>query len=96
MKLLQKKGISPESSVLGGVSLPVFPQWEVKSIITSGSSRVATVNDHIVKAGDFLGEEMIMEIRQDSVVLGRKGKRRVLRQRQPSVLIKVEVRKWKN
>ena len=87
---LRKKETSPTSGV---VSLPLFLQWEVKSIFTSGSSRVATVNDHIVKVGDFLGEEMILEIREDSVVLGGKGRRRVLRQRQPSVLIKVEERR---
>ena len=90
MNSLQKKGHSTVPSASAVISLPVFPQWEVKSIFTSGSSRVATVNDHIVKAGDFLGEEMVLEIKEDSVVLGSKGKRRVLRQRQPSVLIKVE------
>jgi len=90
MNSLRKKETSPTSGV---VSLPLFPQWEVKSIFTSGSSRVATVNDHIVKVGDFLGEEMVLEIREDSVVLGSKGKRRVLRQRQPSIPIKVEERR---
>lgn len=97
MNSLQKKGTSTVPSAVpsapGVISLPVFPQWEVKSIFTSGSSRVATVNDHIVKVGDFLGEEMIMEIREDSVVLGSKGKGRVLRQRQSSILIKVEERR---
>jgi hypothetical protein len=93
MNSLRKKGTSTVPSASAVISLPVFPQWEVKSIFTSGSSRVATVNDHIVKVGDFLGEEMVLEIKEDSVVLGSKGKRRVLRQRQPSVLIKVEERR---
>ena len=93
MNSLQKKGASTVPSASGVISLPVFPQWEVKSIFTSGSSRIATVNDHIVKVGDFLGEEMILEIREDSVVLGSKGKGRVLRQRQSSILIKVEERR---
>ncbi len=93
MNSLQKKGTSTVPSAPGVISLPVFPHWEVKSIFTSGSSRVATVNDHIVKVGDFLGEEMILEIREDSVVLGSKGKGRVLRQRQSSILIKVEERR---
>ena len=88
---LRKKETLPTPPTSGIIS--PFPQWEVKSIFTSGSSRVATVNDHIVKVGDFLGEEMILEIREDSVVLGGKGRRRVLRQRQPSVLIKVEERR---
>lgn len=90
MNSLRKKEAPTTSSASEVILLPVFPQWEVKSILTSGSSGVATVNDHIVKAGDFLGEEMILEIKEGSVVLGSKGKRRVLRQRQPSVLIKVE------
>lgn len=90
---LRKKEVPTTPSASGVISLPVFPQWEVKSIVTSGSSRVATVNDHIVKVGDFLGEERVLEIKEDSVVLGSKGKRRVLRQRLSSVLIKVEERR---
>jgi len=92
MNSLRKKETLPTSPT--SMIISPFPQWEVKSILTSGSGRVATVNDHIVKVGDFLGEERVLEINEDSVVLGSKGKRRLLRQRQPSIPIKVEEERW--
>ena len=69
---------------------PGFPHWEVKSILISGSSKIATINEHIVTVGDFLGEERVLEINEDSVVLGRDGKRRVIKPRQPSIHIGVK------
>jgi len=65
----------------------LLPRWEVKAILISGSSRVVTINDRIMTVGDFLNEERILEINEDSVVLGKNGKRRVLKQRQPSIPI---------
>jgi hypothetical protein len=85
IRSLQKKETTPMPS-----TSPVFPQWEVKSILISGSSKVATVNDHIVTVGDFLGEEKVLEINEDSVVLSRDGKRRVIKQKQPSIHIGVK------
>ncbi len=49
------------------------------------TAEIEKVTDHY--------DTVILEIREDSVVLGSKGKGRVLRQRQSSILIKVEERR---
>ena len=85
IRSLQKK----ETISMPSIS-PRCPHWEVKSILISGSSKIATINEHIVTVGDFLGEEKVLEINEDSVVLGRDGKRRVIKPRQPSIHIRVK------
>lgn len=82
---LQKK--EPPPPIPETVAPPV---WEVKSILISGSSRVATINDSIVTVGDFVGEERVLEIQEDRVVLGREGKKWVIRVKQPAIPIEME------
>lgn len=82
---LRKKKAPPPSHV--STKAPV-PQWEVKSIMISGSNKVAIINDHIVAVGDFLGGEKVLAINRDSVVLGGKRGKTVIKLKQPSVSIR--------
>jgi len=84
---LQKK----ETSLLSTISkkLPLT-QWEVKSIVISGSDKVAVINDYILTVGDYIGDEKVLEINQASVVLGGKKGKTVIKLKQPSISIRTD------
>lgn len=63
------------------------PTFTVSAIILQGARRVATINNQIVTVGDFLGEEKVLEIKADRVVLGSKGKKREIPIRQSPISI---------
>lgn len=59
----------------------------VSAIILQGTRRVATVNNQIVMVGDVMGEERVLDIKVDRVVLERNGRRREILLRQSSIPI---------
>lgn len=85
ISLLQKKG-----ALLPDPRKILLPTWEVQAVLISNSSKVVIVNDHILTIGDFLGDERILEIKEDGIVLGKNGKKRVIKQRQPFIPIEVK------
>jgi hypothetical protein len=63
------------------VSAPVqppapLPSYTVKTILIAGTEKVATLDGRLVGEGDVIGEERVVEIRADAVVLERAGQRR--------------------
>ncbi len=84
---LQKKEGVPEPSK--PVSKPIISKaWEVKSIMITDTGRVATINNHIVTVGDFVGEVEVLEINEESVIMGRGERKWFVTPMQPSVYIK--------
>ena len=57
---------------------PPLPAYTLKLVLTVGSERMATIGDQVVKVGDRLGEERVVDILPDAVVLARGGERRRL------------------
>jgi hypothetical protein len=55
-----------------------LPSYTVKTILISGTEKVATLDGRLVSEGDAIGEERVVEIRPDAVVLERAGQRRRL------------------
>lgn len=53
-----------------------LPAYTVKTIMISGGDKVASVGGRLVSEGDTIGEERVVEIRPDVVVLERAGERR--------------------
>ncbi len=86
---LQKKEVEPEQEPSKPVSKPIISKaWEVKSIMITDSSRVAIINNHIVTVGDFVGEVEVLEINEESVIMGIGERKWFVMPRQPSVFIK--------
>lgn len=53
-----------------------LPSYTVKAILISGAGKVATLNGQLVSEGEPIGEERVVEIRPDAVILERAGQRR--------------------
>ncbi|MFQ5827583.1 MAG: hypothetical protein ACE5JD_00310 [Candidatus Methylomirabilia bacterium] len=53
-----------------------LPSYTVKAVIISGSEKVASIDGRLLSEGERLGEERVVEIRPDGVVLERAGRRR--------------------
>jgi hypothetical protein len=69
---------------------PLPPPLTVKAILINRNVRLALVDRHIVTPGDRIGEETILEIKKDRVLLGKGGQKRTLFLPQSPVLLKVE------
>jgi hypothetical protein len=65
----------------------------VKTIISGRPRSVATIDGRTVLVGEMVGEETVVEIRPDAVVLESEGRRRILRVREPSVTVEVKERR---
>ncbi|MGH7831549.1 MAG: hypothetical protein ACREP8_15385, partial [Candidatus Binatia bacterium] len=63
------------------------------SIIAGRPRSVATIDGRTVLVGEMVGEETVVEIRPDAVVLESEGRRRILRVREPSIVIDVKERR---
>lgn len=63
---------------------------QVKAIILGRARATATVDGRTVVVGEKVGEETVLEIRPDAVVLGKDGQRRVLRVSEPSISVEVK------
>ncbi len=53
-----------------------LPSYTVKAVIISDSAKVATIDGRLVSEGEMLGEERVVEIQPDGVILERAGQRR--------------------
>lgn len=60
------------------------PPVAIKSIIIQGSSRVAAIGDSIVTEGEMVGEERVVEIRENGVMLAREDEVRFVEIPKPS------------
>ena len=74
---------------------PLVPAGEavvptVRAIIMGRPKPVATIDGKVVMVGDKVGEERVVEIREDSVVLGTGKERRSLKIAAPSAAIEVK------
>ena len=56
------------------------PEYPLRMVITAGAEHRALVGDRLVKVGDMLGDERVVQIAPDGVVLDRRGARRRLTQ----------------
>ena len=63
---------------------------KVKAILISNHIRMASIGQHIVKVGDSINDEKVLEITRDKVVLGKGNKKRTLLLEQSPVRITVE------
>jgi hypothetical protein len=66
------------------------PPLTVKAILMSDHVRLASIDRYIVTVGDFIGDEKILEIEPDRVVLGKGDKRRTLLLSQSPIRLTVE------
>ena len=69
--------LTPEEEATGG--RPGTKGLDVKTIILGEDKSVATLGPYTVSVGEKIGEEKVVEIRRDAVVLERNGRRRILR-----------------
>ncbi len=53
-------------------------EYVLQSIIISPTRRVALINDNYVSVGDHIGEDKVVAIRTNSVVLSRPGQKRTI------------------
>lgn len=53
-----------------------LPSYTVKAVVISDSAKVATIDGQLVSEGEMLGEERVVEIQPDGVILERAGQRR--------------------
>lgn len=63
------------SAVAQRASAPL-PSYTVKAVVISDSAKVATIDGRLVSEGEMLGEERVVEIQPDGVILERAGRRR--------------------
>jgi hypothetical protein len=66
------------------------PEYKVSTILVSGSSRLAVINDKVYAVGDKIGGEEISKITLDHIVLTDNSQERVLRVPQPKTQVTVE------
>ena len=69
--------LTPEEEAMGG--RPGTKGLDIKTIIVGDDKSVATLGRFTVTVGENIGEEKVVEIRRDAVVLERNGRRRILR-----------------
>lgn len=55
-----------------------LPPYTVKLVMISDATRVAAIDGRLLSEGDMLGEERVVRIRLDGVVLERGGRRRLI------------------
>lgn len=63
---------------------------KVKAILISDRVRLALIDRHIVKVGDPVQDERVLEIKTDRVILGKGDQRRTLLLSQSPVLLTIE------
>jgi hypothetical protein len=66
------------------------PQYKLSTILITGSSRLAVINDKVYAVGDKIGGEEISKITLDHIVLTDNSQERVLRVPQPQTQVTVE------
>jgi len=68
------------------------PPLKVKAILISDHIRLASINRYIVKVGDSINGERVLEIKPDQVILGKEGKKRSIFLDQSPIKLTVEER----
>jgi hypothetical protein len=68
------------------------PPLKVKAILISDHIRLASINRYIVKVGDSINDERVLEIKPDQVILGKEGKKRSIFLDQSPIKLTVEER----
>jgi hypothetical protein len=86
---------APETSPKAGAKVLDVPPpppapLKVRAILISSQTRLALIDRHIVRVGDSIQEEKILEIAKDYVVLGKGDKKRTLLLHQSPVHLTVE------
>jgi hypothetical protein len=66
------------------------PQYRLSTILITGSSRLAVINDKVYAVGDKIGGEEISKITLDHIVLTDNSRERVLKVPQPQTEVTVE------
>lgn len=62
-----------------------LPLYKISTILVSDSRKIAIIGNTIVTVGDWVGQEKVLEINPNNVVLGKDGRKRVLNIRESSV-----------
>jgi len=70
--------------------IDIPPPLTVKAVLMSDHVRLASIDGHIVSVGDSIGDEKVLEIEPDRVVLGKGDKRRTLLLSQSPIRLTVE------
>jgi len=70
--------------------IDIPPPLTVKAVLMSDHVRLASIDGHIVSVGDSIGDEKVLEIGPDRVVLGKGDKRRTLLLSQSPIRLTVE------
>jgi len=66
------------------------PPLQVKAILISDHARLALIDRHIIKVGDSIHGEKVLEIKTDRVILGKGEQKRTLLLSQSPVRLTVE------
>ncbi len=66
------------------------PQYKISTVLVSGSSRLAVIDDRVYTVGDQIGEERVAKITLDHVVLTGNFGERLLRVPKPQTQITVQ------
>lgn len=84
----EKEGDGKSPQAIPQIAIP--ESWEVKTIMITDSSKLATINGQIVTIGDLVGGKEVLEINEDSVILGKDEKEWVIKPPQPFIHIEVK------
>jgi len=79
-----------ETKVLDIPPPPPPAPLKIRAILITSQSRLALIDRHIVRVGEFIQEEKILEIAKDYVVLGKGDKKRTLLLHQSPIHLTVE------
>ena len=79
-----------ETKVLDVPPPPPPAPLKIRAILITSQSRLALIDRHIVRVGESIQEEKILEIAKDYVVLGKGDKKRTLLLHQSPVHLTVE------
>jgi len=85
-----EKAPQRETKILDVPPPPPPAPLKVRAILISSQTRLALIDRHIVRVGDSIQEEKILEIAKDYVVLGKGDKKRTLLLQQSPVHLTVE------
>jgi len=85
--------LSQSDAALGTKGTPLDispPPLTVRAILISDRIRLASIDRYIVTVGDSIGDEKVLEIKTDRVVLGKGDEKRTLLLSQSSIRLTVE------
>jgi len=96
IRLLSKidsvQGAKGTDSTSGAKPADIPPPLKVKAILISDHIRLASIDRYIVKVGDLINDERVLEIKPDQVILGKQGKKRSIFLDQSPIKLTVEER----